>query len=164
MMLALSVFLGDGIFHTPFGFVAAIANFIAHAVLRRRQGVDHIMSQLFNAQTNTSVAPLEEPCQAPCRETFGTPRGQFCQGFTARIERLQDNEPIQQEAMLAVPNSGHALKNRADEGWQVSQDGHRLRPNEGYKMEDDRTRWNRLIVMPSFTTDLQGLQGLGCRV
>jgi hypothetical protein len=77
---------------------------------------------------------------------------------------LQENEPIQQEAMLAIPNSGHALKNRADKGWQVSQDDHHLRPNEGYKMEDDRTRWNRLIVMPSFTTDLQGLQGLGCRV
>jgi hypothetical protein len=26
--------------------------------------------------------------------------------------------------MLAVPNAGHALKNHADEGWQVSQDDH----------------------------------------
>jgi hypothetical protein len=74
------------------------------------------------------IAGAEESSQSPFGDLPGAPARQFVQRFAARIDGLHDDEPTENQSVLALPHAGHAVKHGGDERGQIGQDEHGLSP------------------------------------
>lgn len=127
-MLGSATLLGKGVFLGAFGFMTAIANDIDRAIICRRQGSDDIVGEPCDEQVDTPITGFEQASQAPLGDLSWTPMSQVLQGFPSRIDGLHDNQPAQNQSVVAFPHTGHASKHGGDERRQVGQLEHRLSP------------------------------------
>ncbi len=93
LMFGVAPFLGEGVLLGAFGFMAAIANDINDAVVGRRQLRHHIVGKPFNDQVDRPITGFEQASQAPFGNLLRTPASQLVQGFSARIDRMHDDQP-----------------------------------------------------------------------
>ena len=128
MMLTFSTFLRHRILLAPFGSFTAVPPQVEYPVFRRRKTGQHFLRPPREQQVDTPIAGFEQTPKSPVRDPGRRPTGQLFQGLSTRINRLQENQPAQQQTVTAFPHPRHAAKQRINEPGHVGKYQHQSIP------------------------------------
>ena len=142
VILAFAAFVSHWILGAALVGLAPITNEIEDAVAWRWQGSDEIVSHPADVQMDIPIGGFEEPRKTPGSDGSRRPSGHLLQRFASRIKGLHENEPTERYAMVAFPNTRHALKIGDDKSGQIGESDHHGRgiPERVTQKSDDSGR------------------------
>src|ERR1700756_1075067 len=106
-LCTLPSFLGQGRRAPPLGFVPAVTHTMAVSMRGQRQGVERFWDPPRPPPRHMPLARLPQAAAPPRGEGRRGPAGALCPGVPPWVQGLHADQPTQDEAMAAFPDTGH---------------------------------------------------------